>query len=245
MAHPYASHKTLHTERVSKMLGGYAKELGGPKANRDYEPKNPMLKHGEAAMPGAKTKIRGDKFARGGKVKGKTNININIAPPADAGAAMPNPAVAPAAPPMAAMAPPPMAPAGPPPGAMPPPGMHPPGANRGGRFARGGKVKDGSAFKEGIKNGTKVSHSKQGDGVTQKKGDMHRPPVITKKEGGRIKDFSQDIDKIKMPKKDFSTPARKPDRDFSEHVHMETVEHAAGGGKGRLEKNHMRARKHG
>ena len=77
----------------------------------------------------------------------------------------------------------------PPPGALPPggPGMPPPGTmpirRRGGRsYAKGGAVKSGPAFDEGVKNGTQVTHSpNKSDGP-----DIGRGRVITYKRGGAV-----------------------------------------------------------
>lgn len=68
--------------------------------------------------------------------------------------------------------------AGPP---MPPPGMHKNGGRAG--FKRGGAVKDGPAWKEGLRNGTKPMNSTGRNDLA----DVNRPPAITKKTGGAVK----------------------------------------------------------
>ena len=108
-----------------------------------------MLKEHEGTEKpeGKKAGGRLDKFARGGKTKGKHGNHVNIAvingkgqpdaPPAMAGP----PGGLPMPPPRPPMAGPPGLPPGGPPG-MPPPGMKPPGVmKRGGRaYMKGGKV---------------------------------------------------------------------------------------------------------
>ena len=74
----------------------------------------------------------------------------------------------------------------PPPGAMPPggampprPGMPPPGMPM---RARGGRIKDGPAFQEGLNAGTQVQHS---DGKSDGK-DIGRGRVVTFWAGGKV-----------------------------------------------------------
>lgn len=205
MAHPYASHKSLHTERLGKMLGGNKPETG-PKATHSDQMSAAKSVKSEMSMHGGPAKLKS-----GGRAKGKTNININVMPAApDAGPAMP-PTLPPGlaalgAAPKPPMAPPPGPPMGGPPPGMPPGGGAPMMAHKvGGRaYKNGGSVKDGPAWKEGLRNGTKVQHAGQND-----KKDINRPPVITRKDGGRM---------------------------FSEGVKMKDIKNAAGGGKGRLQK---------
>jgi hypothetical protein len=101
---------------------------------------------------------------------------------------MPGPGAMPPRPPMA---PPPMPPGGappmPPPGAMPPggampprPGMMPPPGMP--MRARGGRIKDGAAWNEGLKAGTQVQHA---DGKSDGK-DIGRGKVVTFKTGGGV-----------------------------------------------------------
>lgn len=255
MAHPYGSHKSLHTERLGKIMGGSEREKG-PKAKHEHlaAAKRGGAMKGEMSMHGSKAK-HADRYKKGGRVKGKTHININVMPqsagapaggpptmPAGLGAAMPPPVM-----PKPPMAPPPGAAPGGAPG-MPPggPAMPPMMHKRGGAaYKKGGAVSDekqdkrdmavavhkhekhmhkgeketklkhggraGPAWMEGLRNGTKTQHAKQGRGVTQDSGDTNRKPVITKKDGGSV-------------------------RNFSEHVKMKDIKNAAGGGLGRLEK---------
>lgn len=246
MAHPYSGHKSLHTDRLSKMLGGMKREAGA-KATHSEQLNAAKGASGRMAMHGEKAKSA-KKYARGGRTKGKTNININVMPAAPEAA----PAMPPTLPAGMGAVPAPKPPMPPPPGpmagGMPPgllPGM-PPGAGpmmphkSGGRaykkggavsaasiaanavhkhekhlhkgeketkFKRGGGIKDGPTWKEGLRNGTKVQHAGQNDAK-----DINRPPVITKKHGGRL---------------------------TSEHVKMKNIKNAAGGGLGRLEKIRM------
>lgn len=202
MAHPYAANKSLHTDRLGKMLSGMTPEAG-PKATHSDQMGAMKGMNSGMSMHGGKAKL-----ARGGRTKGKTNININVMPAApDAGAPPTMPAGMGALPPP--MAKPPMAPPpGPPPG-MAGPGMPPPMMPHkfGGRsYKAGGSVKDGRAWAEGLKNGTKVQHAGQSDAK-----DINRPPVITRKSGGRL---------------------------FSEKTSMKDIKNKDGGngGKGRLAK---------
>lgn len=172
MAHPYGDHKSLHTKRVARMLGGYAAGKGAPKADHSYMPKAGASKM-EAEVHGGKPKGRADKFKRGGAVKGKIIINI-VAGGQDKPVPVPVPAGGPPPGPMAG------APPMPPPGAAgPAPAMPMPHKNGGRAFKRGGKV--GPTWREGIKNGTKVQHAGQNDAK-----DINRPPVITKASGGKV-----------------------------------------------------------
>lgn len=136
---------------------------------------------------------RASKYARGDRSpKSKTNVNVIVAPSgqhgmqAPSGVPAPAPAPAPMARPPMAMAPgaPPGLPAGGPPG-MPPmgaPGMTP--RQAGGRaYAKGGGVKSGPAWEEGVRNGTQPQNNPSGKNDQR---DINRPRPITYKTGGRI-----------------------------------------------------------
>lgn len=192
MSHPFANLRQSKVERSRATdmtkdcyAGGGAVSRTAAKSVAKSTAKSKAMKiDGKHAAP------RLDKFARGGKVKGKgaTNVNVIIAPQgggagAGAGAAMmPKP-------PLPAMPPPPMAgPPGMPPGAGAggppmPPGMMP--HARGGRanYAKGGKVKSGNgpAWAEGIRNGTQVQHT---DGKDDRSGLGRGKPVTYAKGGG-------------------------------------------------------------
>ena len=199
MAHPHASDRQHIVEhrRIAHITKGYA--TGGvvtpTKVSRQPAPKTASSKPA-MRMAGGAVKARADKRARGGKVKHKgTTVNVMVAPQHAAGGApmMPPPGVMPPHPPMAA---PPMPPPGGPPGLPPGPGMPmgarpmmPPGGmpprQAGGRtYARGGRVKDGPAWKEGLRNGTQVQHA---DGK-QDQLNMNRGKAITYARGGGIGD---------------------------------------------------------
>lgn len=148
MAHPYHAHREhkANKHRVKHVLG----HKRGGAAHSDAAEDRAMIrtavhKH-EAHMHGGKSKTRLDKFARGGKTKGKhhTQVNVIVAPhrgpPSAAGA----PAGAGPVPPPSLPGGPPKPPMGMPPGGpMPPPGG-PPGMGpmkRGGRaYKRGGGI---------------------------------------------------------------------------------------------------------
>lgn len=176
MAHPYASVKQDKVERsrVSKMTQGCAS--GGSvhsDAAQDRKMVKSMVKSSALKMEGAKSGGRLDKYARGGAVKkASTNVNVIIAPQGGAGGApMPVPPVGgPAVPPAAG--PPPM-----------PPGM-PVQQKNGGRtrYAAGGKVGDGPAWREGLRNATPVQHA---DGKNDA-GNIHRGRQVTFSTGGPV-----------------------------------------------------------
>lgn len=196
MAHPFAEHKEnkVAHDRVKTITKGYA--AGGGVLKSDDLP-NSMSKTGgitgakgatglPKAVTGKAAKSRLDKpaFAKGGRVNGKTNVNVIIAP---GGNQQP-----PAAPPMPPPMPPPQAapPAAPPhPPVMPPPGAGAgPGMPPSGLTIRkaGGRVNTkglGAAKADSLKNGTKVSH-------TPGKNDLDdlstKPPALTRKKGGRV-----------------------------------------------------------
>lgn len=147
--HAHREHVASH-KRVSHILKGHKK---GGKVHSDEKEDRALFKKmiaqheaGETKAEGKKSGGRLDKYARGGKTKGKHGNHVNIAivnPGKDQAGAMPPPGGMPMPPPKPPMMPPPMPPGGPmggPPGM--PPGMKPPGMmKRGGRtYARGGKV---------------------------------------------------------------------------------------------------------
>lgn len=201
MAHPFHDQRQSKVEhsRVAKITKGY--KFGGGIVNPDVgsDDRMPIAKVATAKsagkIGGAKAKPRLDRpaFARGGRAKGgKTDVTVIVQAPTapDAGA----PPMPPPMPPPMAAAPPPMPPPRPP--MVPPPGAAPPGGpppggmpirNRGGRvqaFKSGGAVKA-----DGIKNGTKVSH-------TPGKNDLDmlskKPALLTRKDGGAVKKHSFD-----------------------------------------------------
>lgn len=173
MAHPYVEHRQHKVERsrANEMARG-----GHPDEAADRKLIKGMVKPKALKIDGGKSMGRLDKYARGGAVKkGATNVNVIIAPQGGAGM-----------PPM-----PPVPMGGPP---IPPPDLPPVGApapmaapsmmhRSGGRaYATGGKVSDGPAWKEGLKNGTKVQHS---DGKNDGS-DIYRGRQITYARGGAI-----------------------------------------------------------
>ncbi len=209
MAHPFQSLRQDRVEksRVSKLTHGYA---DGGEVDADAMQKMASVAGNQKAslagtksameslgrkrggkVKGAKSHARLDRYARGGKVKNKgTNVTVVVAP--QGGGDKP-PMPIPAMPPQGAMPPPrpPMAPpmAGPP--MMPPPGM-PPRRSGGRAYAKGGAVKDGPAWKEGLRNGTQVSHT---DGKSDTK-DIVRPRQVTYKRGGKVEASSKVVHNI-------------------------------------------------
>ena len=203
MAHPHAEHRQHKVERrrVAEMTKGYASggavQTTAPAAKR---PKGGAVKKTAMRMTGGGVKHRADKRARGGKVKHKgTTVNIinspgqhpgmapPMPPPPGLAGAMPPPRPPMAGPPMPPPGAPPMPPgmpAMPPGGAMPPrPMMPPPGAMP--MRARGGRIKDGPAWNEGLKSGTQVQHA---DGKSDGK-NIGRGKVVTFKTGGGVVSF--------------------------------------------------------
>jgi hypothetical protein len=161
MAHAYANLREVHPGR--KRAHAMAKHFkrGGKVHDDAKEDKKLISKmmndhEGSEKPEGKKAGGRLDKFARGGKTKGKHGNHVNIAvingkgqpdaPPAMAappgGLPMPPPKPPMAGPPGLPPGMPPGGPPGMPPGGMPPPGMKPPGMmKRGGKaYKRGGKV---------------------------------------------------------------------------------------------------------
>ena len=193
MSHPHHEHRAHKHEkaRVAHITKGYAS--GGAVDHDDEaedralirkEVKSSALKREGHHAHGGAAHRRADRphRAKGGRVKGKnkgTVVNINVAPqsqppqhvpvpvPVHGG---PPPGMPPGAPPMAPH--PPMMP----PGAGGPPGM-PPGMPM---RARGGRIKSGPAYLEGIRNGTKVQHT---DGKNDGK-DIGRKKPVTYSTGG-------------------------------------------------------------
>ncbi len=184
MAHPFQSHREdkIMGSRVAHIAKGHANGGAVSPAKAVHAHEKHMHKgekETKLATGGAVAKPRLDRYARGGKVKpkGTTNVNVIITspqsaekPPADlplVGAGM-----LPPTPPVAAASPPPPMPPGAPP--MLPPGMP--------MRARGGRISDGPAWKEGLKNGTKVQHT---DGKNDGD-DIYRGRQITYKRGGAV-----------------------------------------------------------
>lgn len=191
MAHPHHEHRQSKVEhrRVAHLTKGYDKPKNEhPDVTEDKALVKKMVKPGALKMHGGKVKHRADKRARGGRTKHKgTTVNIinashpnaapGLSPPM-----MPRPPMAPPVAPPAAAAPPMMPPGGapgmPPMGARPPM-MPPPGMPM---RARGGSVKDGPAFQEGISAGTAVTHSPGKNDQS----DVGRKKAITYKAGGAV-----------------------------------------------------------
>lgn len=166
MAHPYQAHKEVHPGRKRAHEMSKHFKRGGRAHSDEAEDKklfNKLIaKHeGTEAVPGRKAGGRLDKYARGGKTKHGSQVNIAIvsprghqrdgAPAPGGGLPPPGGGLPPGGPPMPPKPPmpPPGGPMGGPPGlppggppGMPPPGMKPPGMmKRGGKvYKRGGKV---------------------------------------------------------------------------------------------------------
>jgi len=151
VAHPHHEHRehVSTRKRVGHILKGH-KHGGGVHADAKADKKlfGKMIAEHEHKAHGGKSKHRLDKFARGGKAKGKhgNHVNIAIVSPRshdDAGAAPGGPALPPPHPAMGGPPPgPPGLPPGLPPGGPPgmPPGMPPPGMKPPGMMKRGGGV---------------------------------------------------------------------------------------------------------
>ena len=188
MAHPHSQHRQhlVEKSRVAHLTKHYAS--GGAVHGDEKEDKaliKRTVKKSAMRMAGGGVKHRADHRARGGRTKHKgTTINI-----INAGQHPGAPPMPPGGP-VAGLAPRPPMPAMPPPaGAMPPPPM--PGGGmpmrtKGGRaYAKGGAVKSGPAWEEGVRNGTQPHNS---PGKDDKK-DIGRGKPITYKSGGRIVSF--------------------------------------------------------
>lgn len=189
MTHPFEAHRQHKVEksRVGHITKGYATGgavSGSPSAGSGVTTSASVARKHGGKIKGAKSSARLDRYARGGKVKGKghTSVNVVVAPQGGDKPAIP------AMPPQGAMPPPrpPMPPmAGPGAPMMPPGGPgSPPGVIRrsGGRaYASGGKVT--AAYKEGLRNGTQVQHS---DGKNDGS-DIYRAKQITYAKGGKVR----------------------------------------------------------
>jgi hypothetical protein len=211
MAHPHHAHRQTKVEhsRVAHITRGYASGGAVCEApNKPGELKKSYKERDSQAVEGGSAKERLDRPGRamrakggavnrahGGKVgkhKG-TNVNVIVAPQGGAphpGMMAPPPGVGAAGPPpMAAPPPRPMPPAGMPPGGppmaggAPPPGM-PPRRSGGRAYAKGGAVKSGPAFEEGLKSGTPVQHNESGK---NDQNDVNRGRVVTFRTGGGVK----------------------------------------------------------
>lgn len=253
MAHTYQEHREdKHAkDRVAHITKAYA--TGGAVHDDAAEdekmlkakikPSAMKAKGGKIEGKSAKARLDrgGIKRANGGKVgkKGATTVNVIIAgkggegapggPPPGIGAAAPTPVP----PPRPPMPPPGIAGPGMPPGGMPPGGPPMMPHASGGRVgrAKGGRVTDGPAWKEGLKNGTKVQHSS--DKATEQANGAHMKADRKKynyKTGGSVKGVSVDEKPpIKVGEmglsgtKEGSSPFPK-------------MKHGTGGGMGRLEK---------
>lgn len=169
MAHPMKSQIGDKASRLARMTSGYVADKAVNRTVDQGAPSGGMKR--DLGIEGSKP----GRFARGGRAKGKTNITINVAPGGQ-GAAPPAPLPLPVGPAVGA---PPM----PPPGPMA--GIGAPGPVPGGPLPMrkaGGRIKDGPAWKEGLRNGTQVSHSPGKNDIK----DTHRPKAITWKRGGKV-----------------------------------------------------------
>lgn len=188
--HPFQAHRQSKVERsrVGSLTKGYAAGGAVSSAAVGGAPsKKAIAQRDGQAVGGDPTRQRLDRPLQGrarggrtGKHKG-THVNVIVAP--QGGANAPTPGVA-APPPMAGAgpmpAPPPRPPVPmPPPGAVPPPGIR----HSGGRaYARGGAVKPGPAWNQGLKSGTQVQHtSNKQDGPN-----IGRKKPVTYKTGGAV-----------------------------------------------------------
>lgn len=205
MAHPHnhARQHKVEKSRVAHIAHGYAS--GGAVDAQPMDEgatKKARAKRDAMAVEGKPARERMDRpgRAKGGRVKhGKTNVNVIVAPQGGA----PHPGLPPAAmaggptPPVAPPPRPPMMapPGGPPPGMpsggppmAPPPGM--PHRSGGRAYAKGGAVKSGPTWDEGLKNGTPVQHSNGKDDGKN----IGRGRVVTFKTGGAVKGKKYPID---------------------------------------------------
>lgn len=157
MAHPYSQHREVHAGRSRAhhvLKHGHFKRGGEVHKDEAADRKlfGKLIKEHDAKVPGRASGGRLDKYARGGKTKHGTQVNIAIVSPHGKDKdhegntptgippmGMPPPAPMPPRPPMAG--PPPGGPPGGPMGGPPMPPRPPGVMKRGGKvFARGGKV---------------------------------------------------------------------------------------------------------
>jgi len=78
MSHPY---KTDAKARVSRIVGRARGGRTHSDAAEDRKLIKKVMKDEDVRAEGGKSKARLDKYARGGKVKGKTNVNIMVGKP--------------------------------------------------------------------------------------------------------------------------------------------------------------------
>lgn len=199
MAHPHHEHRQHKKEhsRVAHITKGYAS--GGTVHDSPSKPgelKKVYKVRDSQAVEGGSVKERLDRPGRAMRAKGGrvgkhkgTNVNVIVAPQGGGHPNLAPPAVAAGAP----MAPPPMAPPPRPPmvappggppmvGGAPPPGMPP--RRAGGRaYAKGGAVKSGPAWNEGLKAGTPVQSNPSGK---NDQSSVSRGRVVTFRTGGAV-----------------------------------------------------------
>ncbi len=174
------------------------RRASGGRIHKDRSGQDDLQPHEGAPDDNRKSRAKGGRA----KHKGHTTVNVMVAPhnggaPSPGGAGLPPPAAPPPAP-MLGAAPPPRPPM-PPPGMAPPgvggppPGMPPPGLARPGMpppgmplRARGGAVKDGPAYQEGVRARPVDHHPGKMDGA-----DLDRSKVITYKKGGRVNIYAK------------------------------------------------------
>ena len=194
MAHPFVEHRAHKHEksRVAHIAHGYATG-GAVMENETAKPvQRKAIKMRDAqAVEGSGVKVRADRpnRKRGGPVHGRhkgVTVNVIAAPHGGAGGPMPPMVPPPGAGPAPAMAGPPRPPMMPPPGAGGPPGMPPgmpPRRSGGAAYAKGGAVKDGPTWKEGIRTGTPMQNNPAGKNDQL---DVGRKRVITYRTGGAV-----------------------------------------------------------
>ena len=207
MSHPHHEHRDhkVQHRRVAHITKGYAH--GGAVHSDEAEDRKMvrgMVKKTALKVDGHHARHRADKphRARGGRTSkkgGKTVVNV-IAGGGHPGAAAPMMAGPPPAAP--AQMPPPAMPPRPMPGPMMPPGGAPglppgmPPRKAGGRaFKHGGRVADGPAWKDGLRDGTQVQHT---DGKMDGK-NIGRGRVITYKRGGAVEASNRVEPATKLP----------------------------------------------
>jgi hypothetical protein len=184
MAHSHQTHRShlVEKQRVSHITRGYAH--GGKVHDDEAEDEKlirkevkPSALKKRAAGGRIEGRAAGGRLDRGGrKKKGGTHVNVIVAPGAGGAGATP---VAPPSPVGAAPVPvpPPRPPMMPPGAPMAGPGMPPgmPPRAHGGRVQRtsGGRIKNGPAWAEGLRNGTQVQHvpgNSDGERIAEHKG---------------------------------------------------------------------------